>query len=192
MLIDRMPSRVWENLVELKMDREDDNKASGKSEEAATITAGVSALFRAVNVKFLDPSPLTHLPKLLGTIKTILPSVKVTVATKLTLYERTKVLFDGLQQRTHSQGSSNYDLVLGYFMLLEVPGGSGSEIMRTKRAETAEMVAKTLVGGVFGMHRDGRNACSEKMIAMVVEGRANERSPGVKTALDRVSEALKE
>jgi proteasome component ECM29 len=175
-----------------KMDTEDDNKASGKSEEAATITAGVSALFRAVNVKFLDPSPLTHLPKLLGTIKTILPSVKVTVATKLTLYERTKVLFDGLQQRTHSQGSSNYDLVLGYFMLLEVPGGSGSEIMRTKRAEAAEMVAKTLVGGVFGMHRDGRNACSEKMIAMVVEGRANERSPGVKTALDRVSEALKE
>ena len=175
-----------------KMDTEDDNKSSAKSDEAATITAGVSALFRSVNIQFLDPSPLTHLPKLLETLKAVLPSTKVTVATKLTLYERSKVLFDGFRKRTHSQGSSKYELALGFFTLLEVPSGSGSEIMRTKRAEAAEMIAQSFVGGVFGMHREGRDTCKENMRAMVVEALQNERSPSVQTALDRVAKALSE
>jgi proteasome component ECM29 len=175
-----------------KMDTEEDNKSSGKSDEAATITAGISALFRAVSIKFLDPSPLMHLPKLLETVKAILPSAKVTIATKLTLYERSKVLFDGLHKRTHSQGSSKYELALGFFSQLEVPSGSGSEMMRTKRAEAAEMIVQSLVGGVFGMHSEGRDSCKEKMREMVVEGRKNERSPSVQTALDRVLKALNE
>ena len=184
---------ILEDLTnEDKMDTEEDNKSSGKSDEAATITAGVSALFRAVNIKFLDPSPLTHLPKLLETVKAVLPSTKVTVAAKLTLYERSKVLFDGLRKRTKSQSSSQYDLALGFFEVLEVPSGSGSEIMRTKRAEAAEMIVQSLVGGVFGIHRDGRDTCKQRMREMVEEGRKNERSPTVQTALGRVSKALNE
>jgi proteasome component ECM29 len=184
---------MLEDLVnEDKMDTEEDNKSSGKSDEAATITAGVSALFRAVNVKILDPSPLTHLPKLLETAKAVIPSTKVTVATKLTLYERSKVMFDGLRKRAHSQEFSKYELPLAFFELLEVPTESGSEIMRTKRAEAAEMIVQALVGGVFGMHREGRDICKEKMRGMVVEGRKNERSPTVQNALDRVTKALSE
>ena len=184
---------VLEHLTnEDKMDTEEDNKSSGKSDEAATITAGVSALFRAVNVKILDPSPFTHLPKLLEIVKAVLPSIKVTVATKLTIYERCKVMFDGLRKRTHSQGSSKYDLALGFLEVLEVPSGSGSEIMRTKRAEAAEMIVQSLAGGVFGMQKEGRDSCKEKMKAMVAEGRSSERSPSVQTALDRVSKALDE
>ena len=177
---------------ENKMDTDEDNKSAGKSDEAATITAGISALFRAVNIKFLDQSPLTHLPKLLETVKVVLPSAKVTVATKLTLYERSKVLFDSLRKRTYSQGSSKYELALGFFTELEVPNGSGSEIMRTKRAEAAAMVVQSLVGGVFGMHREGRDDCKTKMRDMVVEGRQNERSPTVQNALDKVLKALSE
>ena len=177
---------------ENKMDTEEDSKPSGKSDEAATITAGISALFRAVNIKFLDPSPLTHLPKLLETVNVVLPSAKVTVATKLTLYERSKVLFDGLRKRTHSQDSSKYDLALGFFAVLELPSGSGSELMRTKRAEAAEVIVQSLVGGVFGMHREGRDSYKDKMRDMVMEGRKSERSPAVQSALDRVSKALNE
>ena len=167
-----------------KMDTTEDIKSSGKSDEAATITAGISAFVRAVNIKFLEPPPLTHLPKLLEIVKAVLPSTKVTVATWLTLYERSKVLFDGLRKRTNAEGGSDqYGLALGFFTVLEVPSGSGSEIMRTKRAEAAEMIVQALVGGVFGVSREGRDACKEKMREMVTEGRTNERSPTVQNTL---------
>ena len=184
---------VLEDLIdEDKMDTEENSKSSGKSTKAATITAGISALFRAVNVKYLDSSPLTHLPKLLETVKRLIPSTMVTVATKLTMYERCKVMFDGLSKRTHSQGSNVYDLALGFFEVLEIPSGSGSEIMRTKRAEAAEMIVYSLTNGVFGMHREGRDSCMEKMRQIIVEGRKHERSPSVQAALDRVAKALNE
>jgi proteasome component ECM29 len=173
-----------------KMDTTDDTKSGGKSDEAATLTAGVSALYRAVNFKYLDPSPLIHLPKLLETMKTVLPSSKVTIATRLNLYERTKVLFDGFCKRTHPQGSSHYELALGFFTILELPSGSGSEVMRTKRGEAAEMIVQALVGGVFGMSQDGRQACRNQMSALVVEGRKHERSPTVQAVLDKVLNAL--
>jgi len=175
-----------------KMDTStDDTKTGGKSsDEAATITAGVAALFRAVNIKLLDPSPLTHLPKLLETMKIVLPSSKVTIATRLNLYERTKALFDGLCKRTHSQGSSRYELAIGFFTLLELPSGSGSELMRTKRGEAAEKIANALMGGVFGMFQEGRQACKIQMSAMVAEGRKHERSPTVQTVLDNVLKTL--
>jgi proteasome component ECM29 len=175
-----------------KMDTTDDTKSSGTSNEAATITAGISALFRAVNVKRLDPSPLTHLAKLLEVVKAVLLSTKVTVATRLTLYERTKVLFDGLSKGTHAQDSSRYELALGFFTLLELPSGSGSEMMRTKRGEAAETIVQAFAGGVFGLSSDGRDACKESMREMVVEGGKHERSPGVKATFERVMRVLKE
>ncbi|KAL3424730.1 proteasome component ECM29 [Phlyctema vagabunda] len=175
-----------------KMDTSDDHKASDSSDEAATITAGISALFRAINIKFLDPSPLTHLPKLLDIVKTTLASSKCNVATRTALYERTKVLFDGLRKRAHSQGSSKYDLVLGFFTSLDIPSGSGSESIRTKRGEAAEAIVQALVGGVFGMFKEGREECKSKMKALLQEGRSNERSPTVQAAFDRVSKAIVE
>jgi proteasome component ECM29 len=175
-----------------KMDTTDDTKSSGTSNEAATITAGISALFRAVNTKRLDPSPLIHLPRLLDVVKAVLLSTKVTVATRLTLYERTKVLFDGLSKGKHAQDSSRYELALGFFTLLELPSGSGSEMMRTKRGEAAETIVQAFAGGIFGLSSDGRDACKESMREMVVEGGKHERSPGVKATFERVIRVLQE
>jgi proteasome component ECM29 len=173
-----------------KMDTSDDTHIGGKSDESATIAATISALFRAVNVKQLDPSPLTHLPLLLEVIQKILPSPKITVAARTALYERTKGLFEGLRKRTHSQGSSQYELALGFFRLLEVPSGSGSEAMRMKRGEAAEAIALAQTGGVFGMFREGREEAKVTMKGMVADGRKDERSPGVRSVLDRVTKAL--
>ena len=173
-----------------KMDTTEDSKSGGTSDESSTITAGIAALFRAVNTTSINPSPLTHLPKLLELIEKILPSEKITVATRLSLYERSKTLFDGLRKRTHSQSSSQYPLALSYFVLLELPSGSGSEVMRTKRGEAAEMIIQALVGGVFGIFGEGRDTCKDKMKELLVEARKHERSPTVQAALDKAFRAL--
>jgi proteasome component ECM29 len=175
-----------------KMDTSDDTPDGGKSHESATIAASISALFRAVNVKQLDPSPLRHLPILLDVIQNILPSPKITVAARTALYERTKNLFDGLRKRTDNQGSSQYELALGFFKLLDIPSGSGSEAMRLKRSEAAEAIVLALTGDVFGMFREGRDESKARMKSIVVDGRKEERSPGVKNVLDRVLKALDE
>ncbi|KAE8452216.1 hypothetical protein EG329_001683 [Mollisiaceae sp. DMI_Dod_QoI] len=175
-----------------KMDTEDDTKVGGKSHESATITAGIGALFRAINIKLMDTSPLIHLPALLEVVKKVVTSTKITVATSLTIYERAKALFDGLRKRTHTQESSRYELLLDYFKILNVQSGSGSEAMRLKRAEAAEMMVQALVSGVFGMFREGRNECKEQMGQMTLEGRKNERSPGVQAVLDRALKGLEE
>jgi proteasome component ECM29 len=173
-----------------KMDTTVDTKTGDKSEEA--VTNGISAVFRAVNIKYLDPSPLTYLPALLQLSKTVLSSTKSTAATRTAFYERSKALFDGLRRRTHSQGSKHYELALGFFGLLEVAGGSGPETMRLKRGEAAEMIVQSFISGVFGMFRDGRDDCKEAMKEKIVEGRRIERAPGVKAVLDRVLKALEE
>jgi len=174
-----------------KMDTTDDIKTGDKSEETV-ITNGISAIFKAVNIKSIDPSPLTHLPALLQLSKTILSSTKSTAATRTAFYERSKGLFDGLRRRTHSQGSKYYDLALGFFELLEVADGSGPETMRLKRGEAAEMIVQSFISGVFGIFREGREVCKETMKEKVVEGRRIERAPGVKAILDRVLKALEE
>jgi len=125
-------------------------------------------------------------------LQKIISSTKITVPARTALYERTKSLFDGLRKRTHSQGSSKYELALGYFTLMELPSGSGSEAVRMKRGEAAEAIVLALTGGVFGMFRDGRDEVKARMKSLVSEGRKDERSPGVKTVLDRVLKALDE
>ncbi len=163
-------------------------KNNGKSSESVTITAGITALFRAVNVH-IDQPPLTHLPALLEVAQKAVASTKITVATRMALYERTKALCDGLRKRTHPQGSSQYDLCMGVFTLLEVSSGSGSEALRLKRAEAAEMVIQSLNSGLFGVLSEGTLDCKNKMKDIVEEGKRNERSPIVRAVLDR---ALKE
>jgi proteasome component ECM29 len=183
---------IEELLGDDKMDTTDDSASGSKTHESATITAGIAALFRAVNIKHLDPSPLTHLPKLLEVVKKTSSSTKATVATKIAFYERTKALFDGLRKRTHTQGSKRYELAAGFFTTLEVFSGSGSEAMRQKRAEAAEMIVQAFIGGVFGMFVDGRETCRQQMREMATEGRKSERSPIVQAVLDRVLKALDE
>lgn len=184
---------ILEDFIEEdKMDTSDDTKSGGKSNEASTITAGVGALFRAVNTKILEPSPLSHLPKLLEITQKVLVSTKATVATKLTVYARTKDLFTNLQKRTYTQGASRYELVSGFFALLELASGSGSEVLRQKRAEAAEAIVLALKAGVFGTFEEGRKECIGTMKGMAVEGRRNERAPGVQNVLDRVVKGLSE
>jgi proteasome component ECM29 len=175
-----------------KMDTTDDTASGDKTHESATITAGIAALFRAVNIKHLDPSPLTHLPELLEVVKKTSSSTKATVVTKIAFYERTKALFDGLRKRTHTQGSKRYELAIGFFTTLEVFSGSGSEAMRQKRAEAAEMIVQAFIGGVFGMFVERRETCRQHMKEMATEGRKSERSPTVQVVLDRVLKALDE
>jgi proteasome component ECM29 len=173
-----------------KMDTSDDTASGGKTHESETIAASISAMFRAVNVKCLDPSPLGHLPILLEVIQKILPSSKITVAARTALYDRTKALFDSLRKGTHSQGSSRYELALGFFGSLEVSSGSGTEAMRVKRGEAAEAIALALTGGVFGMFTEGRAAAETAMKKMVADGIKDERSPSVRTVWDRVTKVL--
>lgn len=175
-----------------KMDTSGDEKSGGKSHEPETITAGITALFRAINIKHLDPSPLTHLPKLLDISNKVAASTKITVASRIAIYERTKALFDGLSKRTHSQGSSKYNLAQGFFTLLDVPSGSGAESLRLKRMEAAEMIVQALNGGVFGLFSTGRSELKQSMAQIILEGRKNERSSSVQAILDRVLKALAE
>ncbi|TAQ88421.1 hypothetical protein B7494_g3269 [Chlorociboria aeruginascens] len=180
-------------LDEDKMDTSSEGaKTSAKDHEAATITAAVEALFRSLNIKSLDPSPVSDLPALLTILTPILASPKCVIATKTTLYERVKALFDALRKRTYTQGSSNYALVQNFFEILEVQRGEGSEGVRIKRAEAAEMVAEALRGGVFSLHTAGRSECRERMKTLVGEGLRDERSPVVRVVLERVLRVLED
>jgi proteasome component ECM29 len=101
-------------------------------------------------------------------------------------------MFEGLIKYAHSQGSSNYDLALGFFEQLEVASGAGNETLRLKRAEASEKISNALIAGVFGSLKDNTEDCKAKIIILLQEGRRNERSPGVQTALDRALKALEE
>jgi len=175
-----------------KMDTSEDNDKGGSSNDTATITAGLTALFRAINVKRLNPSPLTHLPRFLKAVQDMLASPKSTTVTRIALYERAKALFDSLRKMTHTQSSSYYELALGFFKVLEIPSGSGSEAIRMKRSEAAEMIAMAFVSGAFGMFREGREGAKESMRELVAEGKANERATLVLGMFDKVVKALEE
>ncbi|KAH8603038.1 proteasome stabiliser-domain-containing protein [Bisporella sp. PMI_857] len=191
--VDKIVSPIVRDYAsEDRMDTTDDTERDAKSNDAATVTAGIAALFRAVNITHSDSSTLAHLPRLLDLVKEILPSEKITVATRLILYERSKALFDGVRKIARTQESNLYDLALGFFTALELPGGSGSEMMRAKRTEAAEMIIQSLVGGVFGTLKEGRDACKSQMREQLTEARKHERSPTVQTALDKALKALAE
>ena len=172
-------SPLSETLIgEDAMDIDDDaeGKKSGKDNEAETITAGVEALFKAANTK-LSTEP--HLKKLLDFSRMVVKSSKTVVATRTAFYERLKVLFDGLRENKNAR-SVTEEILVGFFELLDVPSGSGTEAMRTKRAEAAEAVAS--------MADETSVSPEVKAVwkGVVVEGRRNERSQTVQKVLDRV------
>ncbi|KAH8648910.1 proteasome stabiliser-domain-containing protein [Tricladium varicosporioides] len=181
---------ISEDKMDTSDDKDKDNKV-GKMEDLL-ITNGLTALFQSANMKHTSPLPLKHLSLLLEICTKILASTKVSASSRNAYYERCKTLFGGLRKQTHSQGSSRYELALDFFTLLDIPSGSGTETMRTKKGEAAEMIVQALVGGVFGMSREGRDDLKERIKELVTEGRNLERSPSVRAALDKALKALNE
>jgi proteasome component ECM29 len=177
-----------------KMDTADDKPSSttGISKDTATLTAGITALIRAIPIASPKPSPLAHLPRLTPVIARILRSPKATPTTLNAFYERSKALFSGLGKRTHSQGSNNYHLATDFFALLGVPGGwgVGSEAVRLKRAEAGEAIVLALVSGVFGMFEAGKGECKNGMRSVLLSARGDERAIAVQAVLERVLKAL--
>ncbi|PQE08767.1 proteasome component protein [Rutstroemia sp. NJR-2017a BVV2] len=176
-----------------KMETSTDSKkdsAGEKSDEAATITAGITALFRAINLKFLDPPPVTHLPKLLKTVQPVLKSANASVATRAALYERVKTLFEGLRKGAHEQKGNSYPVCRGFVEILEVESGAGSEGLRIKRGEAAKEIVEALRGGVFGNSGEGRKELVEWMRGVLGEALSVERNESVKTVWVKVVKLL--
>jgi proteasome component ECM29 len=167
-----------------KMDTDEDNK-KGKGEDLL-ITKGLSALFRAVNFTHKQSPPTAHLPVLLAISQKIFKSSKITAATKVAYYEGVKLLFAGLsEQQGASSMNFGYPLAVDFFKLLEIESGSGTEAMRTKRGEAGEMLAQAVSGNVFGNTKEAKDSSKWAMRSMLAEGLKVERSPQVKTALEK-------
>jgi len=166
--------------------------ATAVSKDAATLTAGITTLLRAIPIASIEPSPLTHLPRLTPVIARVLKSVKATPTTLTAFYERSKALFIGLGKRSHSQGSNDYYLATEFFAILGVPNGwgAGSEALRLKRAEVGEAIILALMSGVFGIFEPGKEECKNGMRSVLLSARGDERSVGVQTVLERALKAL--
>ncbi|OBT54523.1 hypothetical protein VE04_06688 [Pseudogymnoascus sp. 24MN13] len=185
---------IWPWLEEAisddKMDVDDKDDKKASSLDTLTITNGVSALIRAVNTEpGVVENPLTHLPQLLERMNAVFASQKSSINARVALYERSKLKFAALAKGT-PQAGDNYALAAGYFALLEVPSGVGSEVARTKRAEAAEAVIDAVVAGVFGQDQGGRVGLREDFGKQLREASANERALGVKRVLQSCTEKL--
>ncbi|KAI9731286.1 MAG: proteasome component M29 [Claussenomyces sp. TS43310] len=184
--------RLEELTDENSMDTTEDDRSSGTtSKDTATITAGINALFRAVNVSSSALSPSSHVEKLYGLLKRVLASPKSNIGTKMALYERMRALFTEWKGGAPGPEDSSYQLGLKMFGLLEMPLGSGSELVRSKRAEAAETIILAFARGAFGASSEGRGACGEQMAAGMAEAKKHERSAGVQNVLDRGLKALR-
>lgn len=194
-VFDIIAPRLEELIDEDKMDTTDDKTPSSTtsiSKDAATLTAGITALLRAIPIQILNPSPLIHFPVLTPLLSRVLKSPKVSPSTLSAFYERTKALFTGVHKPTQAQGTNNYHLVSEFFALLGVPSGwaAGSEAVRMKRAEAGGAMALALASGVFGMFDDGREECKAGMMSVLRAVRAEEKAMGVREVLDRAVKLL--
>lgn len=189
-------SHLQELTDEDKMDitADNDDTTRGTAKDTTIITAGISALFHAINISpsSSQSSPLTHLSTLLPLLKTTLKSSKATIATQTAFYERTKAIFEGLHKQTHPQGTNNYAVASALFLLLDLRAGAGSEAVRLKRAEAAEALVLALRTGVFGMFVEGKGECKEGMGRQLREARNYERAVGVQGVLDKALKGLEE
>ena len=176
------------------MDTTDDKPSSttAVSKDTAILTAGITALHRAIPVASLRPSPLTYLPRVTHVLAQVLKSSKATPTTLNAFYERTKALFTGLGKCTYSQGSNNYHIATEFFALLGAPSGwgAGSEAVRLKRAEAGEAIVLALMSGVFGMFEAGKGECKDGMRSVLMGVRGDERAIGVRAVLERALKAL--
>jgi proteasome component ECM29 len=187
---DVVNSRLEEIVDDDKMDTDNADDKATSSRDTITLTNGISALFRSVNTQPTIEKPLAPLPKLLKTLKVVLASHTSSINTRIAFYERAKILFTALTKRTNPPGSSNYELAYEYFALLELKGGAGSELTRTKRAEAAEAIATAFVVGAFGLWSEGRDAVKERLREELRETIMHERANGVKNVLERTMKVL--
>ncbi|EPE29251.1 ARM repeat-containing protein [Glarea lozoyensis ATCC 20868] len=179
---------VEEAISEDKMDIDEDTK-SGKKDDLL-IANGLSALFRAVNVRHKESLPASHLPALLGISTKIHKSSKITAATKVAFYERMKALFEGLSEQGARSSDSQYQLATEFFELLEIPSGSGTEVMRTKRGEAACSLARAVDEDIFGDVEEDRSLCKKAIRTYLIEGLRVERSPQVKATFEKAMKNL--
>lgn len=185
--------RLEELTDEDKMDTTDDKPSSTTiSKDTATLTAGVTALLRAIPIASPQPSPLTHLPRVTPVLALVLRSSKATPTTLIAFYERSRALFTGFRKRIHSSGSNSYHLVIDFFALLGMPSGwgAGSEAVRLKRAGAGEAIVLALMSGVFGMFEAGKSECKDDMRSVLVTARGDERAVAVQAVLERALKAL--
>lgn len=193
-VFDIIAPRLEEVTNKDKMDTTDDKLSSttAVSKDTATLTAGITALHRAIPLASRKCSPLTYLPRLTHILAQVLKSPKATPMTLNGFYECLKVLFTGLGKRTDSQGSNNYHIATEFFALLDVPSGwgAGSEAVRLKRAEAGEAIVLALMSGVFGMFEVGKEECKDGMRSVLLGARGDERAVGVQVILERALKAL--
>jgi proteasome component ECM29 len=193
-VFDIIAPRLEELTDEDKMDTTDGKPSSttAVSKDTAALTAGITALHRAIPIASLKPSPLTHLPPLTHILARVLKSSKATPTTLNAFYQHSKALFTGLGKRTHFQGSNNYQIATEFFALLSVPSGwgAGSEAVRLKRSEAGEAIVLALISGVFGMFEAGKGECKDGMRTTLVNARGEERATAVQTVLERALKTL--
>lgn len=183
-----------EELVdENNMDTTEDGKdTNSSSKDTAILTAGVSALFRAINVDLAQSSPYDHVDKLYNLLKPILASPKCTIATKAALYERVKVLYTHLLESSHAH-KDEHKITVNLFGLLEVRGSAGTELLRTKRAEAAEAIAAVYNrASLDNITAAGREEQRTKMVQELEEAKTDERSVTIRNILGRVVQKVQE
>lgn len=168
-----------------------EDETTSASADTATITAGITAVFRAINVAQATPSPLTRLPPLLAMLHRAQRSTKNTVATRSAVYEGMSTLLSSLRESTRAPGSSSYYATVSSFLsLLELTSNAGGEALRTKRAEAAESLVLAMAGGVFGTSGDEREEVERRMLEEIQVAKRNERSDGVRKILESAERGM--
>jgi proteasome component ECM29 len=160
------------------------------SADATIITAGITAVFRAINVVHATPSPFTRLPPLLALLQAIYRSPKSTNTTRIAVYEHMAALFSSLPESACAQGDNYYSLAYSLFSLLELYSNTGSETMRMKRALAVEALVLAMARDVFGTDHIARNDYEKRVMEEIKEAKKNERSAGVRNVLEKAEKGL--
>jgi proteasome component ECM29 len=176
-------SYIEDVINEDKMDTSDDKQTSQGTIETATITSGVAAVLRAINIT-QGSSKTPQLAKIITLLSLVLKSPKANMATRTTLYERSIELFNNLKKNAVAQADANSDIPLAFITALELDTGAGSEVVRTKRAEAAESIALTLNGGLWGSGA-GVEEAKQKVASSIRQALQNERAASVKGVYER-------
>ncbi|RKF58649.1 Proteasome component ECM29 [Golovinomyces cichoracearum] len=181
-------------LSEDAMDLCDDQteKSNREKHESAVLAAGISSLFRAVNCKVSDSMTLNQLSILVKIVTDIVFSMKLNVATRIVIYERTKCMFDGFRKHASRSNVSQYDLTWNFFTSLELQKDFGHESMRLKRAEACDSIIQAFRADVFGQSTDGRARCADQMRQILVQSKETELSEDVRTVLNKSLLALEQ
>lgn len=181
---------IGEDVMEICDDQTD--KSNRETHKSAVLAAGISSLFRAVNCKVSDSMTLKKLSILVKIITDVVFSMKINVATRVVIYERTKCMFDGLRKYAFRSNVSQYDLTWKFFASLELQKDFGYESMRLKRAKACDSIIQAFRADVFGQSTDGRASCADQMRQIMVQSKETELSADIRTVLNKSLLALEQ